>query len=61
MESARDRRAEALVASFERAGYTIAGVRELLGPVAGGALARDEVVPALRATRAFLAAERPKR
>lgn len=34
-----------------RAGYTVAGVRELLGPVAGGALARDEVVPALRAAR----------
>ncbi|WP_230420999.1 N5-glutamine methyltransferase family protein [Actinomadura soli] len=32
------------------AGYTVAGVRELLGPVAGGALARDEIVPALRAT-----------
>ncbi len=36
---------------FERAGYTVAGVREALGPVAGGALARDEIVPALRATR----------
>ncbi|QKW39615.1 class I SAM-dependent methyltransferase [Actinomadura sp. NAK00032] len=34
-----------------RGGYTVAGVRELLGSVAGGALARDEVVPALRATR----------
>lgn len=33
------------------AGYTVAGVRDLLGPVAGGALARDEIVPALRATR----------
>ncbi|GGQ23589.1 methylase of polypeptide subunit release factors [Actinomadura coerulea] len=32
------------------AGYTVAGVRETLGPVAGGALARDEIVPALRAT-----------
>ncbi|MFG2018618.1 DUF7059 domain-containing protein [Actinomadura geliboluensis] len=32
-------------------GYTVAGVRELLGGVAGGALARDEIVPALRATR----------
>ncbi|MFG2249674.1 methyltransferase [Spirillospora sp. NPDC048823] len=32
------------------AGYTVAGVRELLGPVAGGALARDEITPALRAT-----------
>ncbi|URM97050.1 methyltransferase [Actinomadura madurae] len=32
-------------------GYTVAGVRELLGPVAGGALARDEIVPALRVTR----------
>lgn len=36
---------------FDQAGYTVAGVRELLGPVAGGALARDQVVPALRATR----------
>jgi methylase of polypeptide subunit release factors len=36
---------------FERAGYTVDGVRELLGPVAGAALARDEIVPALRATR----------
>ncbi|MEU8117648.1 class I SAM-dependent methyltransferase [Spirillospora sp. NPDC049024] len=32
------------------AGYSVAGVREALGPVAGGALARDEIVPALRAT-----------
>ncbi|OLT31567.1 methyltransferase [Actinomadura sp. CNU-125] len=32
------------------AGYTVAGVRALLGPVAGGALVRDEIVPALRAT-----------
>lgn len=39
-----------LGAAFERAGYTVEGVRALLGPVAGGALARDEVVPALRAT-----------
>ncbi|MES9537894.1 methyltransferase [Actinomadura sp. NPDC000600] len=31
-------------------GYTVAGVRGALGPVAGGALARDEIVPALRAT-----------
>lgn len=36
---------------FEHADYTVAGVRHLLGPVAGGALARDEIVPALRATR----------
>lgn len=36
--------------AFDRAGYTVAGVRALLGPVAGGALARDEIVPALRAT-----------
>jgi methylase of polypeptide subunit release factors len=36
--------------AFEQAGYTVDGVRELLGPVAGGALARDEIVPALRAT-----------
>nr|WP_242613988.1 class I SAM-dependent methyltransferase [Actinomadura roseirufa] len=37
-------------AALNEAGYTVAGVRELLGPVAGGALARDEIVPALRAT-----------
>ncbi|WP_433338770.1 DUF7059 domain-containing protein [Spirillospora sp. CA-294931] len=36
--------------AFELAGYTVDGVRELLGPVAGGALARDEIVPALRVT-----------
>ncbi|MEV5707369.1 class I SAM-dependent methyltransferase [Actinoallomurus sp. NPDC052274] len=36
---------------FEHADYTVAGVRHLLGPVAGAALARDEIVPALRATR----------
>ncbi|NVI89523.1 class I SAM-dependent methyltransferase [Actinomadura sp. BRA 177] len=39
------------------AGYTVGGVRELLGPVAGGALARDEVVPALRTTRGESALE----
>ncbi|WP_433466053.1 DUF7059 domain-containing protein [Spirillospora sp. CA-128828] len=33
------------------AGYTVAGVREALGAVAGAALARDEIMPALRATR----------
>jgi len=33
---------------FEQAGYTVDGVRNLLGPVAGAALARDEIVPALR-------------
>ncbi|TDC55391.1 methyltransferase, partial [Actinomadura sp. KC345] len=32
------------------ADYTVARVRELLGAVAGGALARDEIVPALRVT-----------
>jgi methylase of polypeptide subunit release factors len=36
---------------FEQAGYTVDGVRDLLGPVAGAALARDEIVPALRVTR----------
>ncbi len=36
---------------FERSGYTVDGVRGLLGPVAGAALARDEIVPALRVTR----------
>lgn len=35
---------------FEDAGYTVAGVRKLLGPMAGWALARDEIVPALRRT-----------
>ncbi|GAA2151187.1 class I SAM-dependent methyltransferase [Actinomadura napierensis] len=38
-------------ALFEEEGYTVGGVRGLLGPVAGGALARDEIVPAVRATR----------
>jgi methylase of polypeptide subunit release factors len=36
---------------FEQAGYTVDGVRKLLGPVAGAALARDEIVPALRVAR----------
>jgi len=36
---------------FEQAGYTVERVRNLLGPVAGAALARDEIVPALRVTR----------
>lgn len=35
---------------FREAGYTVPAVRDLLGPVAGGALARDEIVPALRVT-----------
>ena len=39
------------------AGYTVDGVRELLGPVAGGALARDEIVPALRATAGVAAGD----
>jgi methylase of polypeptide subunit release factors len=43
--------ARAVRAAFERADYTVAGVRELLGPVAGGALAREQIVPALRACR----------
>lgn len=33
---------------FRLAGYSVPAVRELLGPVAGAALARDEIVPALR-------------
>ncbi|POM25854.1 Release factor glutamine methyltransferase [Actinomadura rubteroloni] len=37
-------------AAFLDADYTVAGVRALLGPVAGGALARDVIVPALRGT-----------
>ncbi len=36
---------------FARLDYTVSGVRDLLGPVAGGALARDETVPALRVAR----------
>ncbi|REE96953.1 DUF7059 domain-containing protein [Thermomonospora umbrina] len=36
--------------AFDGAGYTVDGVRGLLGPMAGGALAREEVVPALRVT-----------
>ncbi len=43
--------AERVRGLFEHADYTVAGVRHLLGPVVGAALARDEVVPALRATR----------
>ncbi|GAB2821081.1 class I SAM-dependent methyltransferase [Actinocorallia aurea] len=40
-----------LRACFDEAGYTVDGVRELLGPVAGAALARDQIVPALRAVQ----------
>jgi methylase of polypeptide subunit release factors len=36
---------------FAEVGYTIDGVRERLGAVAATALAREELVPALRATR----------
>lgn len=36
--------------AFDQAGYTVSGVGDLLGPVAGGALARDAIVPALRVT-----------
>ncbi|MEV0971499.1 DUF7059 domain-containing protein [Microtetraspora glauca] len=36
---------------FAESGYTIDGVRERLGGVAAAALAREELVPALRATR----------
>ncbi|MFC4944384.1 DUF7059 domain-containing protein [Pseudonocardia sp. GCM10023141] len=41
--------ADALRTALQRVGYTTDGVRELLGPGAHSALARDEVVPALRA------------
>ncbi|WP_211302774.1 DUF7059 domain-containing protein [Allonocardiopsis opalescens] len=41
---------ERLRTALTGTGYTVAGVRELLGPVAGAALAREQVVPALRAT-----------
>jgi hypothetical protein len=44
-------RAERVRELLGRATYTVDGVREVLGPVAGAALARDEIVPALRATR----------
>ncbi|WP_372494456.1 DUF7059 domain-containing protein [Actinoallomurus purpureus] len=43
--------AERVRGLFDHADYTVAGVRHLLGPVAGAALARDEIVPALRSTR----------
>lgn len=36
---------------FEAAGYTVDGVAGLLGPVAHAALAREQIVPAERATR----------
>jgi methylase of polypeptide subunit release factors len=39
------------------AGYTTAGVAELLGPIAAGALSRGETVPARRATTAGTALE----
>ncbi|HEY3685522.1 MAG TPA: methyltransferase [Streptosporangiaceae bacterium] len=39
-----------LRASLLDAGYTVAGVRDRLGAVAGGALAREEIVPALPLT-----------
>jgi len=39
-------------AAFRAADYTADGVAELLGPVAGAALARNETVPARRACRA---------
>jgi hypothetical protein len=53
-----DHRAAARVRGlFEQAGYTVDGVRQLLGPVAGRALARDEIVPALRAARGGTPAE----
>nr|WP_155337472.1 methyltransferase [Acrocarpospora corrugata] len=40
-----------LRARFDETGYTIDGVRERLGDVAASALAREELVPALRATK----------
>jgi methylase of polypeptide subunit release factors len=53
-----DHRAVARVRDlFEQAGYTVDGARQLLGPVAGAALARDEIVPALRAARGGTPAE----
>jgi methylase of polypeptide subunit release factors len=42
--------ADRVRALFHQAGYTIDGVRDVLGPVAGAALARGEIVPALRAS-----------
>jgi methylase of polypeptide subunit release factors len=42
---------ERVRALFRASAFTVDGVRRLLGPVAGAALARDAIVPALRATR----------
>jgi methylase of polypeptide subunit release factors len=50
-------RAAAVRDLFHQAGYTVARVRDLLGPVAGAALARGEIVPALRAARGGTPAE----
>ncbi|WP_448062155.1 DUF7059 domain-containing protein [Cellulomonas hominis] len=43
---------DALRLDLDRAGYSVAGVEDLLGPVASAALHREEPVPALRATAA---------
>ncbi|GAA2722025.1 DUF7059 domain-containing protein [Cellulomonas aerilata] len=43
-----------LRADLHDAGYTVAGVEDLLGPVASAALHREEPVPALRVTAAAL-------
>ncbi|WP_149203909.1 DUF7059 domain-containing protein [Actinotalea subterranea] len=43
---------DALRADLAGAGFTVAGVEELLGPVAAAALHREQVLPALLGTRA---------
>jgi methylase of polypeptide subunit release factors len=45
-----DSTAARLAETMEEAGYTVEGLAERLGPMAHGALLRDETVPALRAT-----------
>lgn len=48
---APERRHQSVRDLFHQAGYTVAAVRDRLGPVAAAALARDEIVPALRVCR----------
>jgi SAM-dependent methyltransferase len=50
---------DALRADLASAGYTVAGVEDLLGPVASAALHREEAVPALRATATPTAGRSP--
>ena len=48
---------DSLAGDLRGIGYTVDGVAELLGPAAHGALARDQLVPALIVTEAALNAE----